>query len=491
MALSRRGSARHAANIWPGFVDALATLLMVLTFVLTIFTVVQSALRDRITSQDSELDKLAAEVSGLSDALSVEKTHATELGSQLTEAQKAEQARAAEAARLAAAMKAQEAALAGARTEIDAAAEAARLAAARREALEALVADLKAKGAAGAAELSQVQSKLSEAEAARLADAAAAEALRQKLSGAETELTAMTLSLEESRKKAEETLTLLAAAEAAKTKIAADAAAKAGEVDQKAALLAAAEAAIAQEKAMTAEEARKVALLNAQLVDLRQKLGEVQSALDIASQADAAKALEVENLGAKLNAALLDKAQAETARAEAETARAALEEAARKKAEAEAKDLARYRSEFFGRLSQILAGRQGVKVVGDRFVFDSNVLFQPGAADLSDAGRAQVAQVAQMLSEVSGAIPKEIDWVIRVDGHTDDQPLSGEGRYRDNWELSQARALAVVRYMTQDLGFPADRLAATGFGETRPAVAGTTPEARAANRRIELKLTER
>ncbi|MFB2531185.1 peptidoglycan -binding protein [Paracoccus sp. p3-h83] len=484
MALGRRGAGRLHTNIWPGFVDALATLLMVLTFVLTIFTVVQSVLRDRITAQDSQLDRLTRDIAGLSDALSVEKDQTASLTSELTASQQAAADRAAEAARLAEALRAQEAALTGARSEIDAAAEAARLAAARREALEALVADLQAKGQAGAAELAQVQTRLSDAEAARLADAAAAEALRQKLAGAETELTAMTLSLEESRKRAEETLTLLAAAEAAKARIEADAAAKAGEVDQKAALLAAAEAAIAQEKALTADEARKVALLNAQIADLRGKLATVQSALDLKTEAEAAQALEVQDLGQRLNAALLAKTQAETARA-------ALEEAARKKAEAEARDLARYRSEFFGRLSQILAGRPGVKVVGDRFVFDSNVLFQPGAADLSPAGRDQVAQVAQMLTEVSATIPPEIDWVIRVDGHTDDQPLSGLGRYRDNWELSQARALAVVRYLTQDLGFPADRLAATGFGDTRPAQPNSSPKARAANRRIELKLTER
>lgn len=485
MALSRRGGGhRFTANIWPGFVDALATLLMVLTFVLTIFTVIQSVLRDQITTQDHELDRLAAEISGLTTALSSEKGTSARLGADLATAQTTAEARAAEIARLAEAAKAQEAALAGARTEIDAAAEAARLAAARREALEALVADLKAKGEAGAAELAQVQGKLSDAEAARLADAAAAEALRQKLAGSETELTAMTLQLEASRKKAEETLTLLAAAEAAKKQLEATGAVQATEAQRQAALLAAAQATIAQEKAMTADEARKVALLNEQVADLRARLGEVSAALDLRVKSEAAQQLEVANLGERLNAALLEKAQAEKARAE-------LEEAARQKAEDEAKDLARYRSEFFGRLSQILAGRQGVKVVGDRFVFDSNVLFQPGAADLSPEGMAQIAQVAQTLKEISATIPPEVDWMIRVDGHTDNVPLSGTGQFRDNWELSQARALAVVRYMTRDLGFPADRLAATGFGENRPAVANTSPENRAANRRIELKLTER
>ena len=194
--------------------------------------------------------------------------------------------------------------------------------------------------------------------------------------------------------------------------------------------------------------------------------------------------LRVQDLGQQLNVALLRAA-------EEERKRSALEHDARQKAEAEAADLSRYRSEFFGRLSQILAGRQGVQVVGDRFVFSSEVLFPTGEATLSDAGRDQIRNVTGMLQQISSEIPPEIDWIIRVDGHTDSQPLSGQGRYRDNWELSQARALAVVRYMVDDLGFPANRLAATGFGDTRPVMAGDSDEARAQNRRIELKLTER
>ena len=194
--------------------------------------------------------------------------------------------------------------------------------------------------------------------------------------------------------------------------------------------------------------------------------------------------LRVADLGQQLNAALLRAAEEKEQRLK-------LEEEARERAEEEVRDLARYRSEFFGRISEILSGREGVQVVGDRFVFQSEVLFAPGEASLSDAGREQVAGVAQMLSDISDEIPPEIDWIIRVDGHTDDTPLSGSGRYRDNWELSQARALAVVRYMIDDLNFPNNRLAATGFADTRPVSNGDTPESRAQNRRIELKLTER
>jgi chemotaxis protein MotB len=129
--------------------------------------------------------------------------------------------------------------------------------------------------------------------------------------------------------------------------------------------------------------------------------------------------------------------------------------------------------------------------VGDRFVFSSEVLFTAGSADLAPEGQAQIASVVKILDEVAGKIPPQVNWIIRVDGHTDDVPLSGTGEFKDNWQLSQARALSVVRYMQNSLGFPPERLAATGFGEYQPVAAGNSAAARAQNRRIELKLTER
>jgi chemotaxis protein MotB len=194
--------------------------------------------------------------------------------------------------------------------------------------------------------------------------------------------------------------------------------------------------------------------------------------------------VQLESLGSELNTALAQVASEQRRRAELEAAEAA-------RLEAENRDLARFRSEFFGELSTLLAGREGVRVVGDRFVFSSEVLFNPGSADLAPEGRAQIAGVVRTLDDVRQKIPAEIDWIIRVDGHTDNVPLSGGGAFADNWELSQARALSVVRFMQDELGFPPDRMAATGFGEYRPVAEGDTPEARALNRRIELKLTER
>lgn len=579
MALSRRMGRREDPPIWSGFVDALTTLLLVLMFVLTIFTVVQSVLRDTIDTQGSELDALTAQVEGLADALGLERQRAEGLQGEVNrlsaegEAQTAliatlrgtladreadlsaaqtaitgfeaqvasllseRDAARGEAGRLTASLAEVEAArtkllteqealnlaLAKARTEIDQQAEEARLAAARREALDAMVADLKAQVTTGEAtladalarlqaaegqsnvltaqvntltanlsaaekarlaeaaaaealrkRLADAQGALSEAEKTRLADLAAAEALRAKLKSADDELTAMTLSLEAERKRAEDTLTLLAAAQ---DKAASDAQVRGG-------LLEAARKVLTEKDKALIDQAKKTALLNQQVVELRAQLGALQSLLDAAQARDVAAQVKVETLGSQLNAALAQVASEERRRAE-------LEEAERKRLEAENTDLERFRSEFFGQLSTLLEGREGVRIVGDRFVFSSEVLFTAGSADLAPEGKAQIAGVVATLNEIAAQIPPQIDWIIRVDGHTDNVPLSGTGEFRDNWELSQARALSVVRYMQDELGFDPRRMAATGFGEWRPVALGDSDEARAQNRRIELKLTER
>ena len=428
MGLSRR---RDASMIWPGFVDAVTTLLMVMMFVLTIFTVMQAVLRDTITAQGTELSELNAQVAQLADALGLERQRATDLQTDLTAAlgniDRLTQDNASLSADLATAT-------------------------AKGTSLAALVANLQAKGAEDAAALAGMQEKL-------------------KASG--DELAALTLALDEKRKEAEEVLTLLAAARA-----------KAAEGAEKGTLLDVAKAELTKSQEENLASARKLTLLNEQIAALRTQLSDLQGLLDASAARDAEARVQLDSLGSQLNAALAQVAAEQKKRAE-------LEAAERQRLEAENADLARFRSEFFGQLSQLLAGRQGVRVVGDRFVFSSEVLFTPGAADLAPEGRAQIAGVVATLNEIAAQIPPGIDWIIRVDGHTDNVPLSGTGAFADNWELSQARALSVVRYMVDDLGFPPQRLAATGFGEFQPVATGATPEARAQNRRIELKLTER
>ena len=540
MAVLRRASHRMSGSIWPGFVDAMTALLLVLMFVLTIFMVVQSMLRDQISGQEHELDALSAELNVLADALGLEQqknlgleTQIGALNATLSELRATAEAQSetiagleaenttltgwiasfeqqvasliaerdaalTEGAQLAAqiddleAAKAQliteqeaaQLALAKARDEIDAVTEEARLAAARREALEALVTQLRTESEDRQTALDAAQAELSQAEQDRLADAAALQALKERFANADEELTAMSLALEEARKEAEETLTLLAAARTARDEMQAQLDQDISEREKQAALLATAEAALAEEEAKSAEGERKLALLNAQVEQMRNQLSALQSTLDVRTARDAENQVQIDSLTQRLNTALAQVAAEERARA-------ALEEAERKRLEEEAKTLQNYRSEFFGRMREILGNREGVRIVGDRFVFSSEVLFEPASADLNDEGKAQIARVAAILSEVSSEIPPEIDWVIRVDGHTDKTPLSGSGAYRDNWELSQARALSVVRYMSEVLGFDPSRLVAAGFGEYQPVAEGDSPEALAQNRRIELKLTEK
>jgi chemotaxis protein MotB len=153
-------------------------------------------------------------------------------------------------------------------------------------------------------------------------------------------------------------------------------------------------------------------------------------------------------------------------------------------------ELNRYRSDFFGRLREILSDRENIRIVGDRFVFQSEVLFPSGSDVINEAGRVEMKKLADALIELQREIPPEISWVLRVDGHTDNVPVSATRRYADNWELSSARATSVVKFLIEN-GVPANRLVAAGFGEYQPLDTADTTEARASNRRIELKLTER
>jgi chemotaxis protein MotB len=488
---SRRGNNRFAASIWPGFVDAMTALILVLFFVLSVFMIVQFVLRDTISGQGRELDALSVQVASLADALGLARSEANTreaLIATLTDQREAAAERIADFEAQVASLLARNTeltgALADAEAAVDAEAEAARLAAARSAALEALVSSLRTDAETLRGDLAARGEALDEAEAARLAEAAAAEALRQRLIDSEAELTALTLSLEAERRRAEETLTLLAAAEAAREGLEGAEEEALSAAERRAAELAQARALLAEQEAISTEAQRQVALLNQQTAELRRQLDGLQGLLDAAADRDAEARIQIETLGANLNAALARVAAEERARAE-------LEARERERLEAEALDLRRYRSEFFGRMREILGEREGVQVVGDRFVFPSEVLFPPGSATLGAAGRAQIGRVAEVIRAIIDDIPPEIDWILRVDGHTDRVPVSPGSAFRDNWELSQARALSVVRYLIDEQGLPADRLAGTGFGEFQPVDDGDTPEALARNRRIELKLTER
>ncbi|MBB3147391.1 chemotaxis protein MotB [Phyllobacterium trifolii] len=216
------------------------------------------------------------------------------------------------------------------------------------------------------------------------------------------------------------------------------------------------------EKQISARALSQVEILNQQIMALRKQIGALEEALNASESRDKESNAKIADLGKRLNVALAQRVQ----------------------------ELNRYRSDFFGRLREILSDRENIRIVGDRFVFQSEVLFPSGTAILNPAGSEEMKKLASALIDLQKEIPDDINWVLRVDGHTDDVALSGTGQFKDNWELSSARAISVVKFLIAN-GVPANRLVAAGFGEFQPLEPGGTPEVRARNRRIELKLTER
>jgi chemotaxis protein MotB len=217
-----------------------------------------------------------------------------------------------------------------------------------------------------------------------------------------------------------------------------------------------------QQKQISAQALAQVDVLNQQIAALRKQLAAIEDALAASESSNKESQSKIADLGQRLNVALAQKVQ----------------------------ELNRYRSDFFGRLRQILGARPDIRVVGDRFVFQSSVLFDVGKADISPAGHQSLDSLAAAVADLEREIPPDIPWILRVDGHTDNSPITGNGPYKSNWELSAARAVAVVQYLISK-GVEPDRLAAAGFGEFQPIDQGTDEESRSRNRRIELKLTER
>ena len=220
-------------------------------------------------------------------------------------------------------------------------------------------------------------------------------------------------------------------------------------------------AGLAKEKEISSSALAKVDLLNQQLLALRRQIGALNEALDASEKRDQASQARIKDLGKRLNAVLARQVQ----------------------------ELKRYRSDFFGRLRELLKNRKYIRVVGDRFIFQSEVLFAPGDAQISARGLATMDELARAITDLAKSIPNEIDWALQVDGHTDSQPINTP-QFPSNWELSTARAISVVRYLISR-GVPAQRLVAAGYGEFQPIDRGTSPESLLRNRRIELKLTNR
>jgi len=453
-------------------------MLLVITFLMSIFMITQYFLRETIegqeaalTDRDSALTVMSEQVSTLTSTLALEEnarveaeSAAAELESQL------------DAARLS---------LASTTEARDLEREAAAKAAAERAAFEALTLSLRDDLTSRETELSTAELALNEEEAQRAAQAAATELLRERLESAQSELTAMTLDLEERRKDAEETLLLLAGAREARANL------EAGLSERNSALQEAREQ-LATASESTIEEKKQIVVLNAQVRELREQLSAVNNRLSTnETERTSLRATvevreeEIETLGARLNVALATQTQLLAERNEAlEEVKQVLEE--------QVDELEDFRSEFFGRVRGALADRNDVQIVGDRFVFQSEVLFAPGSAELGSAGETELGKFATILNDIAADLPGDLNWILRIDGHTDERPLTpGRTRFRNNWELSQARALSVAEYLIESEDVLPRRIAVTGFGEFQPLSNDSTDEAYARNRRIELKLTER
>ena len=399
MAGRQRGPSRPVipSVIWPGFVDALTGVLLVLVFTVSTFVLVQFFLRDELAGRNETIARLEQSIANLANTLALE-----------------QQRTAGAEARIANLL----GTLADTRNDLD---EARLLGLAGQERIEILTGELAAQRTAS-----------------------------------EDAVLALTLDLEKARQEAERTLLLLAAADSARDRLAL-------ESEREEAIRIAAERELSMNRELLAADRQRVALLNRQVAALREQLFVLQSQLDAAELRDEESQATIENLGQRLNAALAQKVS----------------------------ELARFRSEFFGRVRQALGDRGDIRIIGDRFVFESGVLFASASAEMGPEGRADLGRIAQVLREIAGQIPPEIAWRIRVDGHTDRLPLRSNSVYADNWELSLARAMAVVRYFVEEEGLPPVRFAATGFGEHAPIDNADTSAAYARNRRIELTLTNR
>ena len=451
----------EALNPWPGYVDALSTLLMVIIFVLLVFVLAQAFLSVTLSGQDRALQRLGRQVSELSDLLSLEKGRTKDL--QTTMAQLTQQLSAATSARdqlthdLASA-RGLAAQTAGERDRLQA----------ERDQLAARLSDADVQAQAATARYQQLQSRLTQATGAQAQANQSAALTAAQLAEAQKQLAELNKTVTADRATIEARLGDLARlAEQVRNltalrdeleKQAQDAAVHATTEAQR---RAAVEAELAGEKKFSDSARAQVAALTQQVAQVRAQMQQMAALLDASEKAAKDKDVQIANLGSRLNAALASKVE----------------------------ELQRYRSEFFGKLREVLQGRPGIQIVGDRFVFQSEVLFPPGGADLSDSGKDQIKDLAKTLKGIIPEIPAGVNWILRVDGHADKQPLS-TSQFASNWELSAQRAINVVKLLIAE-GIPAERLAATGFGEFQPLDTGSTPQAYARNRRIELRLTDR
>ena len=399
MALARLGGARRPENYtWPGFVDALATLLMVIIFVLLVFVLIQVNLAYRVAGQDATMNDMRAQIVSLGDLLNLERKANEELKDEL----------------------------AGISSLLDDTTK-------ERDSLVTQLAN-------ATATLSLRDSEIRQLTALQAQTEESLDAARKTIAERVAALEAIELTLEQAQAKLMESEVEIADAAARNV----SSLARISELETK-----------------NAASQAEVAQMTNAVTALRLRVEELTSLLAEKEAQAARDKIAIASLGKSLNNALASRVQ----------------------------ELQRFRSEFFGRLREVLRGRDDVRIVGDRFVFQSEVLFAQGAANLGPEGEEKLGQLAVALNQIAAEIPEDIDWILQIEGHTDDIPVRA-GRFADNWDLSTERALSVVRFLAES-GLPANRLAAAGYGEFQPLDNAGSDEARRRNRRIEMKLTQR
>lgn len=438
MPRSRRTGA--TADIWPGFVDALSTLLLVIIFLLVFFMLAQFFLSQALTGREERVNRLTQQLNEITELLSLERDANEEL--KLTVSQLSSQLESSTAERdsLSTRLAEADAAMAELERRLDLAQQERAELTARRDELQQQLAEAQSARSGLESQLTEAQSALAENREARASlegeleqSRASAAELEQRLAELEQRMAAVSRRLAESQTQVETRDRQLA------------------EVQQK----------LSAEQDVSAEAQRQVDLLNQQIASLRDELKRLNAALDAAdAKAEEQDAL-IADLGRRLNRALAAKVE----------------------------ELSRYRSEFFGRLREVLSSRSDIQIVGDRFVFQSEVLFDSGSAQINPDGREELATLARELIDIAKQIPADVDWILQVNGHTDVQPIQTR-EFPSNWELSSARAISVVKYLISR-GVPAERLAAAGYAQYQPIDARRDEIAYRRNRRIEMKLTNR
>ena len=437
-ALARR--ARRSTNIWPGFVDALATLLLVLMFLVMVFVLAQFFLNEALSGRDAALQKLESHVSELADLLGLERAQGAEL--RLNIAQLSEELQASVTLR----------------DDLNATIEALTLRAESAEqttkrlnkALEEAFATIEADNTKLASQSSELAALSTRAESAEERAARLKKALEDAFATVEADKAKIQVQVRELAALTQSVAALRALKEELETKITE----MSGKLEES-------EATMIAERDISESARARLALLNRQMAALREQLAQLSAVLEASEVLSKNQKVQIANLGKRLNAALATKVQ----------------------------ELSRYRSEFFGRLREVLGRQPGVRIVGDRFVFQSEVLFASGSAELGEEGKEQLGRLADTLREISTKIPKDIDWILRIDGHTDKVPIH-TAQFPSNWELSSARAISVVKFL-KSREIPANRLVAAGFGEHQPLDDRDDEIGYRRNRRIELKLTQR